>query len=245
MSEPDLAELEAPVGTYVSEMHTSRMAVVAAFCALGCMLPGTGLLGAIFGLIGLNQINGSGGKLGGASLAWLGIVGGVLSTLGWAVVAQRYVELSHAVDGPTAAFMKAWQTSEADGEAAAAPGLKPLMRAGTGELMRKALLTRFGGFEGLGPRSHFDYRPSLSGETISATYPLRFRNGAPCSATFEYARNAGQLRVAGISLASPLLRDLVLEGHSALHGQATPDLREFGGGKDDLVGSDGVKSFSP
>lgn len=230
---------------YVPIVRTTRLGVVGAVSSFFCVFPGTGLVGLIFGLLALREIATSNGKIAGASLAWAGIIGGLLSCLGWGVVARHYVQVSEEIAAPTAAFLQAWTRSEADGEAAAAPGLRPLMRTGgAGEAIRRELHDRLGAFTGLGPRTRFEYRPRLGGaDAASATYQLFFETGAPVTATFDYARNDGRLQVLGVSFDSPVLAALTRHHLNALRGTLTPDLRDFGSPADHA--DPGVKSFAP
>jgi len=228
-------------GPYVPTTQTSRLAIFSFLSSLVC-LPGiSGVLGVLLGALALRQIQ-STNTITGSNLALTGILGGIMNLIVWGGVAQHYADVQKHIDEPTAAFMAAYLKSEVDGEAAAAPGLRPLMRHGEGELIRKALVERFGGFKELGPRSKFDYKFDIKGEHIGTTYALVFNNGAPCTGHFEYATNEKELRVVGFEFTSPVLRDLTINGKSGLHGQSTPDLGDFSGGSNSDPASK-LKSF--
>ena len=213
-------------GPYVPATQTSRLAVFSFFSSLVC-LPGiSGLLGVVLGALALKQIN-STNTITGSNLALTGILGGIMNLVVWGGVAQHYADVQKHIDEPTSAFMAAYLKSEADGEAAAAPGLRPLMRHGEGAIIRKALLERFGGFKELGPRSKFDYKFDIKGEHIATTYTLVFNNGAPCTGKFEYATNEKELRVVGFEFTSPVLRNLTVNNENGLHGKSTPDVGDF------------------
>jgi hypothetical protein len=209
-------------GPYTPPMQTSRMALISFFSALLC-IPGISI---ILGLFALRQIN-STNTLEGANLAWMGILGGLVNLLGLGVAGQHYVQAQRRIDAPAKAFMAAWMKSEADGEAAAAPGLSPLMHRGKGDAIRTVMAARLGAFRDVGPRTHFGYKPSLHGEQIDGDYPLYFASGAPCTAHLEFTEHDGRMRVVGFTLDSPVLADLVAQGNNSLRGGATPDLRDY------------------
>lgn len=223
--DPDLqAELDrAPITPTV---QTSRLAIFSALAAVLCLPGVSGVLAVVTGLFALRQVNSS-STIQGANLATFGIMAGLLQLVGWGGVGYHVLQVRAQLDPPTAGFMQAWMRSEADGESAAAPGLRPLMRHGEGEVARRALVEQLGGFDGLGPRTDFSYKYDLEGEHVSAAYELRFHSGAPCSARFEYARDQGRLAVVGYALDSPVLRDLVTRGRNALHGGPTPDVKGY------------------
>lgn len=222
MSEVDL---DAELAVETPDAPTSRLAVGSALSALICIPGLSGLLGILLGVLALRQMGTA--RLSGARLAWTGIVGGALNLFFWAPVGNHVLEVSHALSAPTERFMTAWMQSERAGEEAAAPGLRPLMHHGEGELLRHALQERLGAYRGVGAPGDFHYAYHLAGEQASARFPLLFASGAPAWARFDYVRVQGELQVVGFVLDSPLLADL--RARSALHGAATPTLREFEG----------------
>jgi len=236
-------DAEAPPAAPYPQARTSRLAVIAALAALLCVPGLSGVLGVALGLLALRQINTISG-LEGHSLAWFGILGGLVNLGVWGAVGQHVLQVRSAAGPATESFLRAWTHAEADGEKAASPGLAALMHHGEGPILRKALVERFGGFLGLGPRRDFHYSLDLQGEHFSAAFPLKMANGAPCSATFEYVSAHRTVKVVGFHFESPLLRDLGIQGHSALHGVATPDVQTFSGGSD-AAPTSRVKSFDP
>lgn len=233
--DPDM-EAELARAPPIPTVQTSRLAIFAALGALLCIPGLSGLLGLVLGVLALRQINAS-STIQGGNLAYAGIIGGIFNLFVWGSVGWHMVQVRGQLESPTAAFVGAWTSSEAEGEAAAAPGLAPLMRHGEGELIRRTLAERLGPFRGLGPRDDFDYKLDIHGEHISAVYPLRFQSGAPCRAEFEYVTLAGKPKVVGFRLDSPVLRDLAMNGQTELHGDATPELQDFGGGGSSAPGS--------
>jgi hypothetical protein len=222
-----------------SEAPTSRLAIGSAVSAFLCIPGISGLLGLGLGVMALRQI--SVARLGGARLAWAGILGGLLNLLAWGPAAAHVLKVSNALQPPSDRFMRAWMESEKAGEEEAAPGLRPLLHHGEGELMRHALQEQFGDYRGLGAPSNFSYHLRLGGEDASARFPLHFASGAPISARLEFVRVHGEMRVVGLALESPLLTGL--RGRTALHGEATPDVHDFGGA--DAHAPRELKTFRP
>ncbi|MCC6970917.1 MAG: DUF4190 domain-containing protein [Phycisphaerales bacterium] len=63
--------------------RTSILAILSLVCSLICLIPGTGVLAAIFGISALIGIKGSRGRVGGTGLAIAGLIVGLLFTMIW------------------------------------------------------------------------------------------------------------------------------------------------------------------
>ncbi len=63
--------------------RTSILAILSLVCSLICLIPGTGVLAAIFGISALVGIRGSRGRVGGTGLAIAGLIVGLLFTMVW------------------------------------------------------------------------------------------------------------------------------------------------------------------
>ncbi|MBL8761979.1 MAG: DUF4190 domain-containing protein [Phycisphaerae bacterium] len=63
--------------------RTSILAILSLVCSLICLIPGTGVLAAIFGISALIGIKGSRGRVGGTGLAVAGLIVGLLFTMIW------------------------------------------------------------------------------------------------------------------------------------------------------------------
>ncbi len=224
---------DAASGSLVPQVQTSRLALFSLFSGMVCIPGLSGFLGVCLGLMALRQISRS-QYIVGANLAWMGILSGVINLLGWGAVASRYVTVRNQADAPVSAFMTAWAKSEADGEAAAGPGLAPLMHRGGGQELRAELLKRLGPFRDVGARTDYSYGVKRQGfsvhEEISATFPVAFQSGAPVQGEFELGYTGSDLRVIGYRFTSPVLVDLEREKATEAHGAATPEISEFGSG---------------
>lgn len=63
--------------------RTSILAILSLVCSLICLIPGTGVLAAVFGISALIGIRGSRGRVGGTGLAIAGLIVGLLFTMVW------------------------------------------------------------------------------------------------------------------------------------------------------------------
>ncbi len=226
----------------VPQVETSRLAIFSVLSGMAC-IPG---LGVLLGLMALRQISRS-QYIVGANLAWAGILSSGLSVAGWAVAGSRYAALKARADPPVQAFMTGWGISEAEGEAAAGPGLSPVMHHGAADLLRAEMIKRMGPFQSVGPRQDFHYALKRMGmmlvEEGTATYTLNFQSGAPVTGEFELGYTGSDLKVIGYRIESPVLRDMVKEGTNEAHGVAAPQITEFGTGLPKLD-VHGVKTFN-
>jgi hypothetical protein len=234
MSDPDLELQAAQMGAIAApQVQTSRLAILSFLSGLIC-LPGlSGLLGVALGLMALRQI-GRSQYVTGENLAWMGILSGALNLVIWGGVGAHVARLRQEVDGQAAGFLEAWARSEADGEAAAAPGLATVMHRGRASELREEMLRRFGPYKGLGPRSEFHYQVKREGimphDLVLASYPVEFQNGAPVTVDLQLASEDSVLKVVGYHLDSPLLRDFERTNEAEAHGEITPTISEFGSG---------------
>lgn len=96
--------------------RTSILAIISLILSLICIIPGAGLLGAIFGLAGIIGISQSRGRVGGMGLAIAGLALGLLFTalqVGIAVGAYRFLGVvQQAGIAPVAATMTAIETQD-------------------------------------------------------------------------------------------------------------------------------------
>lgn len=211
------------------QVATSRLAMFSVLSGMTC-IPG---LGVLFGLLALRQISRS-QYIVGSNLAWMGIMSSAGSVLMWGIAGSRYLNIESKVDPPVAAFMTAWGTGEAAGEAAAGPGLSPVMHHGRSEELRAEMVKRLGPFQSVGPRQDFKYRVKRNGylfqDQATATYVLNFQSGAPVTGEFDLGFTGSDLKVIGYRIDTPVLRDFERDGANEAHGEAAPEMSEFGTG---------------
>jgi hypothetical protein len=224
---------EAPL----KQVGTSKLALLAGLFSLLCPTGIGGAIGVVLGIFGLAQIRASRGDLGGATIARLGIVVGLLQLaaigLIWAHVEKQKSEAPAVVE----AFLQRFCENDLAG---AAPnmslGLRPTLDRGRAEQVSEGLVQALGGFEGLGDARSFKARWQ-GGLTIEAEIDLRFAKGAPARGSFTLVREHGALRVSSFAVHSPVLRVPV-----AVKGRESRELGEFAGGRS-ASGTGKLKSF--
>jgi hypothetical protein len=79
--------------------RTSILAILSLVCSLICLIPGTGVLAAIFGISALIGIKGSRGRVGGTGLAIAGLIVGLLFTMIWVGIAIGANKIMQEVTG--------------------------------------------------------------------------------------------------------------------------------------------------
>ncbi|MCC6229589.1 MAG: DUF4190 domain-containing protein [Phycisphaerales bacterium] len=85
--------------------RTSILAILSLVCSLICLIPGTGVLAAIFGISALVGIRGSRGRVGGTGLAIAGLIVGLLFTMVWIGIAVGMNALMQEFTGKLVAPM--------------------------------------------------------------------------------------------------------------------------------------------
>lgn len=85
--------------------RTSILAILSLVFSLICLIPGTGVLAAIFGISALVGIKGSRGRVGGTGLAVAGLIVGLLFTMIWVGIAVGANSLMQEFNGKVVAPM--------------------------------------------------------------------------------------------------------------------------------------------
>lgn len=200
-------------------VRISRNAALSLVAAIFCCIPGFGLIAAVLGVVALYRIGGSGGKLGGRTLAAVGLTLGLISTSAWLSLGlgarQAYSTYKTSVAAPMVEYLKAIQG--ADAARITAP-FEPAARPSDAEIaaFRSEVAARLGA--PIGPVDTFadakrtwEMRGSVSKLDPSRQYvsgPLRFEKGvamvlfrlAPGSPPTAYFPEAG---VDGVIILTP------------------------------------------
>jgi hypothetical protein len=104
------ADPDLPVLTQ-EPVRISRNAALSLVAALFCCIPGIGLIAAVLGVVALYRIGGSGGKLGGRTLAAVGLTLGLISTSVWLSLGlgmrQAYATYTQSVAAPMVKYFQA------------------------------------------------------------------------------------------------------------------------------------------
>src|SRR5262245_43405191 len=100
--------------------RTSILAIISLILSLICIIPGFGLLGAIFGLAGLIGIMQSRGRVGGTGLAVAGMILGLLFSAVWIGVGLGMVKAGKFFQGQLMGPLNGAMTAIEAGDHAAA-----------------------------------------------------------------------------------------------------------------------------
>ncbi len=211
----------------LKEIGTCKLAVVAGLFSLLCPTGIGGLIGLILGILGLGQIRASKGDLGGAPMAWLGIVFGLAQVL---VVGVLFNQVrSYRGESPAVVQTFMSQLSAGDMESpkgAMTTGLRPMLDNRDGQALRKQLEEALGTFVAVGEAKRVEVSWKTDRFVVEADYDLVFSKGAPAAAKFTLVREYDALRVSAFEVRSPVLRVPL-----AIKGKQSQELGSFAGDK--------------
>ncbi|MGI5862377.1 MAG: DUF4190 domain-containing protein [Myxococcales bacterium] len=211
----------------LKKIGTCKLAVAAGLFSLLCPTGIGGLIGLMLGILGLAQIRASKGDLGGAAMAWLGIVLGLAQVLAVGALFAHMSSLRRESPAVVHAFMS--QLSAGDMESltgSMTTGLRPMLDSRKGESVRKQLEEALGTFVEVGEANRVFVSWKTDRFVVEADYDLVFSKGAPASAKFTLVREYDALRVSAFEVRSPVIRVPL-----AVKGKQSQEVGEFSGGK--------------
>lgn len=211
----------------LKQVGTCKLAVAGGLFSLLCPTGIGGLIGLILGILGLGQIRASKGDLGGAPMAWMGIVLGLAQLLVVGVLFNQVSSYRGEAPEVVEAFMS--HLSAADMERlnrTMTTGLRPLLDNRDGQALREQLEEALGTFVAVGEAKRVDVSWKTDRFIVEADYELVFSKGAPAAAKFTLVREYDALRVSAFEVRSPVLRVPL-----AIKGKQSQELGSFAGDK--------------